>query len=179
MSTRINAAEFIELSKQHNPTIIDIRTHAEIDSESINNCIALPLQELSGAGLSKALDSSETEKQSVYLLCQSGRRADMAVSKLSDFKGPELVIIEGGLNALKEAGITIIKGSKNVISLERQVRIAAGALVLTSVITGLLIHPGLYGIAAFVGAGLMYAGISDNCGMALVLAQMPWNKRKA
>ena len=64
-----------------------------------------------------------------------------------------------------------------VVSLERQVRIVAGFLTLGGVVLGALVHPGFYGLSAFVGAGLMFAGITDWCGMAMVLARMPWNRR--
>jgi hypothetical protein len=62
------------------------------------------------------------------------------------------------------------------MSLERQVRIAAGTLVLTGVALGWFVHPYLYGLSAFVGAGLIVAGITDTCGMGLMLAKMPWNR---
>jgi predicted branched-subunit amino acid permease len=64
-----------------------------------------------------------------------------------------------------------------VISLERQVRIVAGSLVLIGAVLGWLVHPGFYGLAAFVGAGLVFAGITDFCGMGLLLARLPWNSR--
>ena len=67
-------------------------------------------------------------------------------------------------------------GGSRVISLERQVRIAAGSLVLLGVALGLLVHPAFIGLAAFVGAGLVFAGVTDWCGMGLLLARMPWNQ---
>jgi len=68
------------------------------------------------------------------------------------------------------------RGAK-AVSLERHVRIAAGSLVLFGVILGTWVHPGFYGLSAFVGAGLIFAGVTDWCGMAMVLAKMPWNQR--
>ena len=65
-----------------------------------------------------------------------------------------------------------------VISLERQVRITAGALVVTGVVLGWFVHPGFYGLSAFIGAGLVFAGITDICGLCLLLAKLPWNKRR-
>ena len=87
------------------------------------------------------------------------------------------VLIEGGILAWEEAGLPAVYGERKVISLERQVRIAAGALVLTGVLLGWLVHPAWLGLAGFVGAGLMFAGITDTCGMAMLLARMPWNRR--
>ena len=71
----------------------------------------------------------------------------------------------------------MVRGAK-VISLERQVRIAAGLLVLVAVTLGWLVHPAFLGLAAFVGAGLVFAGVTDTCGMGLLLARMPWNRVK-
>lgn len=69
----------------------------------------------------------------------------------------------------------MIRGRK-AISLERQVRIAAGLMVLTGVVLGTWLHPACYGLSAFVGAGLTFAGITDWCGMGLLLAKAPWNQ---
>ena len=71
----------------------------------------------------------------------------------------------------------MIRGSTKVISLERQVRIAAGAIVLTGVLLACFVHPGFIWLSGFVGAGLVFAGITDFCGMGLLLAKLPWNKR--
>ena len=65
-----------------------------------------------------------------------------------------------------------------VISLERQVRITAGALEVAGVALGWLVHPGFYGLSAFIGAGLVFAGVTDICGLCVLLAKLPWNKRK-
>jgi Flp pilus assembly protein TadB len=113
--------------------------------------------------------------QPVYLLCASGQRAAKASEQLQGDLDNQLVIVEGGMNALKELGIDLAKGSGNIISLERQVRIAAGSLVVLGVILGFAVNPGFYGLSAFVGAGLVFAGVTDSCGMGMVLARMPWN----
>jgi predicted branched-subunit amino acid permease len=89
------------------------------------------------------------------------------------------VVIDGGIGALNSAGVAIKQGGGTLISLERQVRIAAGSLVVIGVALGALVHPGFYGIAAFVGAGLVFAGVSDSCAMGMMLARMPWNNSSA
>jgi len=85
-------------------------------------------------------------------------------------------VIEGGMLAWSKAGLPVVNGELKVWSLERQVRFAAGALVVLGVVLSLMIHP--YGIAlsAFVGAGLVFAAVTDTCTMGLLLAKMPWNK---
>jgi hypothetical protein len=87
------------------------------------------------------------------------------------------VVIEGGLNNLKEHGLNTEKGAGKIISLERQVRIAAGLLVLIGVLLGTWYNPWFYGLSGFVGAGLAFAGITDTCAMGMALARMPWNSR--
>ena len=83
--------------------------------------------------------------------------------------------VEGGTLAWAEAGLPVVRG-KRAISLERQVRIAAGSLVLLGAILGWMVHPVFVGVSAFIGAGLVFAGITDTCGMGLLLARMPWNR---
>ena len=86
-----------------------------------------------------------------------------------------VVNVEGDTLVWAEAGLPVVRGKK-AISLERQVRIAAGSLVLTGAILGWLVHPAFIGLSAFVGAGLVFAGVTDTCGMGLLLARMPWNQ---
>ena len=74
------------------------------------------------------------------------------------------------------AGLPVISHGKKSISIERQVHIGAGALVLLGIILGFLVHPGFFGLSGFVGAGLIVAGVTDWCGMALLLARAPWNR---
>ena len=169
---RISASEFLEAGLAASITI-DLRTSAEYEKEHIEGCIVLPIQELTVERFNRVL--GHVNGRSVHLLCQSGRRADMAVEKLQGKTDKELVIIEGGLNALKPLGVDIKLGSRKTISIARQVRIAAGALTVAGVALGLLIHPIFLGVSVFVGAGLMFAGITDTCGMGMVLARAPWN----
>ncbi len=171
---RISADEYLAIKGKL--TTIDLRTEAEIESEHIKGCLPLPVQQLSKAKFEQVLSSQPSAGSDVYLLCQSGRRAEIAIEKLSGLEGHKLIIIEGGFNALKTAGASTIQSSRRSISLERQVRIAAGALTLSGVFLGFSVHTLFFGLSAFVGAGLMFAGITDTCGMALMLAQMPWNK---
>ena len=86
-----------------------------------------------------------------------------------------MVNVEGGTAAWQAAGLPVVEGKKTM-SLERQVRIAAGSLIVTGVAIGHFVHPGGYGLSAFVGAGLVFAGITDTCGMGMLIAKMPWNR---
>jgi hypothetical protein len=90
----------------------------------------------------------------------------------------DVVVLEGGITAWAGAGLPVVRGRKTM-SLERQVRIAAGALVFIGSVFGYFVNPAFIALSAFVGAGLVFAGITDTCGMAMMLAKMPWNTRGA
>ncbi|WP_053982002.1 rhodanese-like domain-containing protein [Marinagarivorans algicola] len=175
-----SAVDFSALFNQQKGTItvLDLRTAAEVQGEYLEGCVCLPVQELTPDSFDAKLNEVGHTDEPVYLLCQSGKRAQVAVDKLQGKTQRPLVIIDGGLNGLKAAGVGVKNGGGKVISLERQVRIAAGFLVVLGVALGALVSSYLYGISAFVGAGLMFAGITDTCGMAMCLAHMPWNKAK-
>jgi rhodanese-related sulfurtransferase len=111
----------------------------------------------------------------LYVLCRSGSRGRQACEKLLVAGWPNVVNVEGGTLAWAECGLPVVRGKK-AISLERQVRIAAGSLVLLGAVCAWLVHPAFFGLSAFVGAGLVFAGITDTCGMGLMLARMPWNR---
>lgn len=146
--------------------LIDVRTPAEHGEVHIDGSGLMPLDRL---------DPSAVVGPCV-LVCRSGKRAEQALQKLEAAGCRDLAVLEGGVNAWESAGLPVTRG-KAVLSLERQVRIAAGLLVLTGVGLGNWVHPGFYGLAAFVGAGLTFAGLTDWCGMAMLLAKMPWNQR--
>jgi len=168
----LNAEEFARLSEAQPCTVVDVRSGAEYRSERLPDAVHIPLQDLADSEDKLAPIAPD---DTLYLLCQSGKRAASAAETLSQRQQCELVVIDGGLNALKQHGVKLER-EKAGLSLERQVRIAAGALVLLGVLLGSLIHPAGFALSAFVGAGLMFAGITDWCGMALLLARMPWNK---
>ena len=119
-------------------------------------------------------ERNETASEPLYVICQSGNRARQACEKLVAAGYTSVVNVEGGTLACEQAGLSIVRGKKTV-SLERQVQIAAGLLVLLGTLLSRLVHPAFIGLSAFVGAGLVFAGITDTCGMAMLLARMPWN----
>ncbi|MCS7063531.1 MAG: rhodanese-like domain-containing protein, partial [Methylacidiphilales bacterium] len=109
------------------------------------------------------------------LICGSGNRARQAAEKLQSAGISQTIILEGGIKACEAISLPLNRGKKT-LSIERQVRIAAGTLVLLGAILSLTVHPAFAYLAAFVGAGLIFAGVTDWCGMALLLARMPWNQ---
>ena len=112
--------------------------------------------------------------------CRSGARTGGNGPKLAAAaQNCEAYILEGGLEAWKKAGLPVTLDRSQPIDIIRQVQIAAGSLVLAGVLLGVFVTPGFYALSGFVGAGLLFAGVSGFCGMAQVLALMPWNRRAA
>ena len=154
--------------------MIDVRTPVEFQEVHIEIARNVPLDRLDPAALMQARDGSTNEP--LYILCRSGSRGQQACEKFFKAGFSNVVNVEGGTMACVEAGLPIVRGKKT-ISLERQVRIGAGSLVLLC--AGLsFVHPAFIGLSAFVGAGLVFAGITDTCGMGMILARMPWNQCK-
>lgn len=149
--------------------MIDVRTPGEYASERVEVSESIPLDKLDAEAI-----KSKVNGEVVYVLCRTGNRSTEAAEKLAS-AGVNAQVIDGGLDAWRKAGLPVEKG-KGPISLERQVRIGAGALVLIGVGLGVVVHPGFHLLAAFVGAGLVFAGVTDWCGMAKLLGRLPWNR---
>jgi rhodanese-related sulfurtransferase len=156
--------------------ILDVRTIAEVKAAGLDKCLHIPLHELTPERLQQENEKSGKDGRAIYLLCQAGKRAEMAADQLRGKVSAELVIIEGGMNAVRQSNIAISKQGRHVISLERQIRIAAGLLVVTGVVLGTWYTPGFYALSGIVGAGLTFAGITDICPMGMLIAKAPWNK---
>jgi len=159
------------LAAQPDLALVDVRTPVEYEEVHVPQALNIPLDELQPSALKFQKD------QPLYLLCRSGQRAARAAEELSRNGFTQPVVIEGGTLAWIQANLPVTRGVVKVISLERQVRIAAGSLVLAGVLLGWFVHHGFFGLSAFVGAGLVFAGITDYCGMGLLLARLPWNRR--
>lgn len=153
--------------------LLDVRTPVEFREVHVEQARNLPLDRLDPAAVMRSRNGHADEP--LYLICRSGSRGRQACEKFMAAGFPNVVNVEGGTLACAEAGLSVVRGRK-AISLERQVRIAGGLLVLFGVLLGWLVHPALYGLSAFVGAGLVFAGVTDTCGMGMLLARMPWNQ---
>lgn len=155
--------------------LLDVRTPAEFQELHVPGANLVPLDRLDPKTFMAERNGSS---EPLYILCRSGNRARKACEKFLAAGFDNVVCVEGGTLAWDKAGFPVNRGRK-VMSLERQVRIAAGLLVVVSSLLGLFVHPYFAAIAAFVGAGLVFAGITDTCGMAMILARMPWNQAGA
>lgn len=152
--------------------LIDVRTPVEYREVHVTFARNLPLDRLDPAAMAAERNGSD---RPLYVICRSGNRGKQACEKLLASGCCNIVNVEGGTQACEQVGLPVVRGKK-AVSLERQVRVVAGAMVLAGGLLGILVHPYWSGLAAFVGAGLIYAGITDTCGMAMVLARMPWNQ---
>jgi rhodanese-related sulfurtransferase len=158
---------------QENALLLDVRTPAEFESEHIAGSTLHPLDQLDCSAVQKLA----SEKSACVLVCRSGNRAKQAAEKLAAHGVENLQLLEGGVLAWESAGLPLKRGHKTM-SLERQVRIAAGTLVSLGVLFGWFVNPLFTLLSGFVGAGLVFAGITDTCGMGMLLAKMPWNQRR-
>lgn len=152
--------------------LIDVRTPAEFQELHVEFASNVPLHQLDPSGIASQRHS---QQEPLYVICRTGSRGEQACQRLHEAGLTNVVNIGGGTEACEQAGWPLVRG-KRVMSLERQVRIAAGSIVLVGAVLAALVHPGFAWLAAFVGAGLVFAGITDTCGMGMLLARMPWNQ---
>ena len=149
---------------------IDVRTPAEHLALHAEGVTLMSLDQFDPSALQASVPIGKT----IHLFCKSGGRATMAAQKLVA-AGCLSVVVEGGTEAWVAANLPIVRGN-SAMSLERQVRIAAGLLVLIGVIFGYTVHPYWFGLSGFVGTGLTLAGITDTCMMGIMIAKCPWNR---
>ncbi len=152
--------------------LLDVRSPAEFRSGRVRGAVNLPLEKVTPDAVRALAGGSSSP---VLLLCASGGRATAAAGKLKG-SGLRTLVVAGGTNSCRQAGLPMEKDAGGVISVERQVRIAAGAMVFTGVMLGTFVNPWFYGLSGFVGCGLVFAGVTDWCGMGLLLARAPWNR---
>jgi len=165
-------AELAKRCSQGQCHVIDVRTPAEFREV---HCIHATNEPLDTLDPRKVIRRNGSEDEPLYVICRSGSRSSRACEAFVRAGITNVVDVEGGTLAWESAGYPVKRGRKTM-SLERQVRIAAGLLVLIGAVLAMTVHPYFAALSAFVGAGLMFAGITDTCGMALLLSRMPWNQ---
>lgn len=150
--------------------LIDIRPLDEYRRQHIENSICIPITDIP--------IKDTPPSQDVFIFhCLGGTRTQSNMTILEQFANKkEAYILENGLRGWQQAGLPIIKDSKQPIELMRQVQIVAGLLILLGVILGANLHAGFYLLSGFVGAGLLFAGLTGFCGMAKLLALLPCNR---
>jgi len=171
----VSAQQLAVLAGSGKLHILDVRTPGEFASLRIAGSVNVPFERLDPPAL-LARFGADTP---LYCVCQTGTRSQLAADRLRAAGFTNVVHVDGGTNAWTSAKLPLLRGERSVISLERQVRIAAGLISVLGIITGALIHPAGYVVSALVGGGLVYAGMSNTCGMSMVLARLPWNQVSA
>ncbi|HET7464680.1 MAG TPA: rhodanese-like domain-containing protein [Longimicrobium sp.] len=151
--------------------VLDVRTPGEYEAVHIAGAYNVPLDTLG----EHAADIQAHVDEPVVLVCQSGARARRAEEALKAAGLPQLHVLDGGVNGWVSAGRPVRRGATR-ISLERQVRIAAGALAAAGGFLALLVSPLFAILPAFVGSGLVFAGVTDTCAMGMLLAKLPYNR---
>lgn len=150
--------------------IFDVREASEYEGKRIKGAISAPLSRFKES--SRIFDRNRHS----YIVCQSGKRAEQFAKRLLEDGYGNMSVVEGGLKTWIDAGYPIEKGESKLWSLERQVRFVAGSLVLLGVLLSLVLNSAFLILSGIVGAGLVFAALTDTCGMAMLLARMPWNK---
>ena len=154
--------------------LVDVRTPAEVRHDALDKIVAMPLDQLDPQALSDIIKRDYADSNEVYLICQSGKRAQLAAEQLAGQLSQDILIVEGGMNAIRQSqGVTQKSGK---MSLERQVRLTAGSMVFAGVLLGYFVNPAWFGLSGFVGAGLVFSAVTDTCAMGLLIAKAPWNR---
>jgi len=153
--------------------LIDVRIPTEYREMHIAQARNVPLDQLDPGELVQSRNGSQHEP--LYVICRSGVRSQQACEKLLKANCTNVINIEGGTLAWAESGLPLVRGKK-AIPLERQIRIVSGALILTGATLSWYVHPAFVGLSAFVGVGLIFAGITGICPMGMLIARMPWNQ---
>ena len=151
--------------------LLDVRTPGEFDAEHIAGAYNVPLDTLGEHGPEIRAGVAEP----VVLVCRSGQRARKAEESLKAAGMSNLHVLDGGMTAWIGAGQPVRRGEPRM-SLERQVRIAAGALAATGGFLALFVNPLFAALPAFVGSGLVFAGVTDTCAMGMLIAKLPYNR---
>lgn len=166
----LNAATVKELQEQGNIQLIDVREISEYAGEHIPHAQVLPLSNFQPEQVSLV------PSKQIVIYCQSGNRSNQVAQRLIKSGFTEFSQLQGGITAWKQSGYATKVNKNAPISIMRQVQIVAGSLVFTGTILGAFVSPLFLILSGFVGAGLVFAGVTNTCAMAMLLAKLPYNK---
>lgn len=178
MSTRlkqlheVDAHTLKQALDQKTVLLIDVREPGEFAGEHIPDAVLVPLSQFDPNKI------PQQQEQALVLYCRTGNRSAIAAQKLLNAGFEPVTHLSNGLTAWIEAGYPTVVNRNAPISLMRQVQIVAGGLVLMGTLLGAFVAPGFLLLSGFVGAGLMFAGITDTCMLAMLLAKLPYNQRR-
>lgn len=151
--------------------IVDVREQDEFARRHIAGSLSSPLSQWEGTRI------PSMPGQEIIFACWSGMRTAGACDRLATQVSSPAFVLQGGLDAWTKHGLPLVVNAKAPLEIMRQVQIAAGLLVLVGVVLGFMVSSAWFGLSAFVGAGLTFAGATGFCGMARLLMLAPWNRR--
>jgi rhodanese-related sulfurtransferase len=170
MKRNLSATQLAEMIERHERVqLVDVRSANEYASGHVPGAMNMPLEETAAR-----IDDLQRSAP-VVLICHSGNRSEMACETIEPHHG-DVYVLEGGTEAWQKEGRAVVRTTRASWPLERQVRFAAGLLVLLGALLGWHVHAGWFGLSAFVGAGLTMSGLTGWCGMGVLMAKMPWNR---
>ena len=165
----MSALELSKRVKEGGVAVVDVRTVSEYRAGHIAGSLSVPMDEIESR-----LEDIPAGKP-VVMVCQSGQRSEMVRERLHG-RLSEVVCLEGGVTAWENGGLPVVRSVRTRMALDRQSMIGASSLVLLSVALGTFVSPAWYLLALVPGVGLMLAGTTGFCLMAIILSAMPWNK---
>jgi len=174
--TSVTPAELQQLAQSGDIDLLDVRTPAEFVTAHVPGARSVPLNTLDAAAFLKAHGG---QSKPIYVLCQTGGRARKAIEKFERAGFDGCVLVEGGTQAWMDARLPVIRGVGKTLPLMRQVQITVGLISATGAALALAIHPLFALLPLLTGCGLLFAGLTGTCGLALLLAKMPWNTATA
>lgn len=154
-----------------NEILLDVREYAEFAGGRVKGARLVPLGEIEKRA------NEFNRSQEIFVICRTGRRSAEAQKKLKTLGFETVVNVAGGFEAWKSEKLPFERDEKAPWALERQVRFAAGLLVLVGVLLSVFVHPYFVWLAGFIGAGLVFAAATDTCAMGMLIAKMPWNRK--
>ena len=160
------------LAAGHPAELLDVRTPPEFTNAHVPGARLIPLDDLDVESYLKRRESGRP----LFILCQSGARAKKAIEQFEKHGCRDCVLVEGGTQAWIDAGLPVNRGTTRVLPLMRQVQIVVGTLSAIGAALALLFSPWFALLPLLIGCGLLFAGVTGTCGMALLLARMPWNR---
>ena len=155
--------------------LVDVRDPEEYRSGHIPGSLSLPLAYLNPVGLAAMTGDERLGRiEPLYVVCKTGYRSEQAVRKLAADGLENVIMIEGGTDRWQSDGLPIRRCAP-ALNLQRQVQLALGLILVMAIALGALAHPGFYALAGMLGLGLISAGLTNWCGLARLMARMPWN----
>jgi rhodanese-related sulfurtransferase len=167
------------LTTQPTTPLADVREAFEYRSIHVEQARNAPLSSLKPDTVKSMFGGAGTSAdRPLYVICRSGARSAQACERLRGGGLPYVINVEGGTLGWEKAGLPVARG-KAALSVDRQVRIIIGTSVILGILLAHYVHPAFIWLSVFFGAGLIYAGVSDSCALAFLVARAPWNKNAA